>query len=59
MTENHEMVTVDEVLDILEVLISYDTVALTPNLDLIEDVKDRLESLGAKEVLTYDYTAED
>ena len=56
MTENHEMVTVDEVLDILDVLISYDTVALTPNLDLIEDVKDRLESLGAKVVLTYDDT---
>ena len=56
MTENHEMVTVEEVLDILDVLISYDTVALTPNLDLIEDVKDRLESLGAKVVLTYDDT---
>ena len=56
MTENHEMATVDEVLDILDVLISYDTVALTPNLDLIEDVKDRLESLGAKVVLTYDDT---
>ncbi len=56
MTGNHEMATVEEVLDILDVLIAYDTVALTPNLNLIEDVKDRLESLGAKVSLTYDDT---
>lgn len=56
MTGNHEMATVEEVLDILDVLIAYDTVALTPNLNLIEDVKDRLEPLGAKVSLTYDDT---
>jgi len=56
MTKNHEMATVEEVLDILDVLIAYDTVALTPNLNLIEDVKDRLEPLGVKVSLTYDDT---
>ncbi len=56
MTEDHEMAPVEEVLDILDVLIAYDTVALTPNLNLIEDVKDRLEPLGAKVSLTYDDT---
>ena len=48
------VVPVDEALDLLDVLISYDTVALTPNLDLIDDVRDRLETLGASVVLTYD-----
>lgn len=47
-------VPVDEALDLLDVLIAYDTVALTPNLDLISDVQDRLEALGASVVLTHD-----
>jgi len=47
-------VPVDEALDLLDVLIAYDTVALTPNLDLISDVRDRLEALGASVVLTHD-----
>ena len=44
----------DEALGILDVLIAYDTIALTPNLDLIHDCRDRLESLGATVVLTHD-----
>jgi len=47
-------VPVDEALDLLDVLIAYDTVALTPNLDMIGDVRDRLEALGASVVLTHD-----
>ncbi|MCS5665079.1 MAG: acetylornithine deacetylase [Acidimicrobiales bacterium] len=54
MAESVVPVPVDEALDLLDVLISYDTVALTPNLDLIDDVRDRLETLGASVVLTYD-----
>ena len=46
----------DEALGILDVLIAYDTIALTPNLDLIHDCRDRLESLGATVVLTHDET---
>ena len=41
------VVPVDEALGLLDVLIAYDTVALTPNLDLIDDVRYRLETLGA------------
>ena len=48
------VVPVDEALGLLDVLIAYDTVALTPNLDLIDDVRYRLETLGASVVLTYD-----
>ena len=46
----------DEALGILDALIAYDTIALTPNLDLIHDCRARLESLGATVVLTYDET---
>ena len=49
-------VPVEEALDLLDILIAYDTVALTSNLDLIADVKNRLESLGAKVLLTHDET---
>ena len=54
MAESVVPVPVDEALDLLDVLIAYDTVALTPNLDLISDVQDRLEALGASVVLTHD-----
>jgi len=54
MAESVVPVPVDEALDLLDVLIAYDTVALTPNLDLISDVRDRLEALGASVVLTHD-----
>ena len=56
MIENVEAVPVEEALDLLDILIAYDTVALTPNLNLIGDVKDRLELLGAKVLLTHDDT---
>ena len=56
MIENVEAVPVEEALDLLDILVTYDTVALTPNLNLIGDVKDRLESLGATVALTYDDT---
>ena len=36
----------DRTLEILEVLVAYDTIALTPNLDMIGDCRDRFESLG-------------
>jgi len=54
MAESVVPVPVDEALDLLDVLIAYDTVALTPNLDMIGDVRDRLEALGASVVLTHD-----
>jgi acetylornithine deacetylase len=56
MVESVKPKLVEEALDLLDILIAYDTVALTPNLDLIGDVKDRLESLGVKVVLTHDDT---
>ena len=40
-------------LGLLDDLVAYDTVALTPNLELIHDVRDRLETLGADVVLTH------
>ena len=46
----------DRTLEILEVLVAYDTIALTPNLDMIGDCRDRFESLGATVVLTHDGT---
>ena len=56
MVESVKAPPVGEALDLLDILIAYDTVALTPNLDLIDDVRVRLESLGATVVLTYDDT---
>ena len=56
MVESVKAPPAGEALDLLDILIAYDTVALTPNLDLIDDVRVRLESLGAKVVLTYDDT---
>ena len=40
-------------LGLLDDLVAYATVALTPNLELIHDVRDRLETLGADVVLTH------
>ena len=40
-------------LELLDDLVAFDTVALTPNLDLIHDVRDRLETLGVDVVLTH------
>jgi len=56
MVESVKAPPAGEALDLLDILIAYDTVALTPNLDLIDDVRVRLESLGATVVLTYDDT---
>ncbi len=44
----------DETLAVLDDLIAFPTVALTPNVDLIGYVRDRLEALGASVVLTHD-----
>ena len=42
-----------DMLALLDDLIAFDTVALTPNLDLIHYVQERLEALGASVVLTH------
>ena len=47
MVESVKAPPAGEALDLLDILIAYDTVALTPNLDLIDDVRVRLESLVA------------
>ena len=49
MNEN----TLAKTLNILEELISFDTVALTPNLDLINYAEKYLSDLGARIILTH------
>lgn len=44
---------IDEALSILDDLIGYATVALTPNLDLIHHVREQFETLGAEVILTH------
>ncbi|SVC31799.1 uncharacterized protein METZ01_LOCUS284653, partial [marine metagenome] len=46
----------DETLAVLDDLIAFPTVALTPNVDLIEYVEDQLGPLSSNLVLTHDET---